>query len=108
MVQWARDHNVNCLEVGDDASHFVVATIAANSSGGTDLVHRLSTDDLANYTPPILQPVRQCLAQKTAFYYCHHSLPFSEEQSLFDHGANHSQSRKCSRATGGETIIDKI
>jgi hypothetical protein len=91
IAQWARDHDFNCVVVGDDSSHIALTTIAAVSCGRTDLAHPLSTDDLVNYAVPILRPVRQCLALETAFYCRQHSLTFSEEPTLFERAFSHEK-----------------
>jgi hypothetical protein len=79
------------MVVGDDASDIEHATIAAVSCGRTDLMHSLSTEDLSNYTLPILPPVQQWLARETAVYLRHHSLPFSEGPSLCERAFSHER-----------------
>jgi hypothetical protein len=89
ITQWAKEHDFNCVVLGDDASHIALASLAAISCGRTDLLHSISTDDTENYGITVLRPVRQCLRAETRFYCQTESLNFSEAPSLLERAFSH-------------------
>jgi hypothetical protein len=91
ITQWARDNGFHCVLEAGDASHIAVATLAAVTTGRTDLAHLLATDDFVNYAVPVLRPIRQCLAAETEFYCRHHALAFSEEPMVFERAFAHEK-----------------
>ncbi|EAY18842.1 hypothetical protein TVAG_294940 [Trichomonas vaginalis G3] len=82
VADYAREHDFNCVVLGDNTDFIALKSMGCLSQGRPDLFYWISTDDFENYPGiPILRPARQILTAETEFICKHRGLEYKKDLS---------------------------